>query len=58
MLIKGFGSFVYLDDKPMSEKEFQDLMDLAKQAAEKTYTKEEALQELVSAGILDRIHQP
>lgn len=38
----------------MSEKEFQLLMDLFKEEAEKTYTKEEALQTFVRAGILDR----
>jgi|GEM_PF-528774 hypothetical protein len=38
----------------MSEEEFQSLMDLAKREAEKVLTKEEALAELVSAGILDK----
>jgi len=38
----------------MSEKEFQSLMDLMKREAEKTYTKEEALQTLIDAGIFDK----
>jgi hypothetical protein len=38
----------------MSEEEFQSLMDLAKRAAEKTYTKEEALAILIRVGILDK----
>ena len=38
----------------MSEKEFQLLMDLMKREAEKVLTKEEALAELISAGIFDK----
>ena len=38
----------------MSEKEFQSLMDLMKWEAEKVLTKEEALAELISAGILNK----
>jgi hypothetical protein len=38
----------------MSEKEFQDLMDFFKEEAEKTCTKEEALQKFIRAGILDK----
>lgn len=38
----------------MSEKEFQLLMDLMTRAAEKVLTKEEALQDLIRAGIVDK----
>lgn len=55
-MIKGFGSFVGLNAKAMSEKEFQSLMDLFKRAAEEArfLTKEEALAQLVRAGIFDK----
>jgi hypothetical protein len=38
----------------MSEQDFQLLMDLMKRVAEKVLTKEEALADLVSAGIFDK----
>ena len=38
----------------MSEKDFQLLLDFMKQEAEKVLSKEEALADLVSAGILDK----
>ena len=38
----------------MNEKEFQSLMDFLKEEAKKVLTKEEALAELIDAGIFDK----
>ena len=38
----------------MSEKDFQNLMDLAKKHSEEKVTKEEALRSLIQCGLLDK----